>query len=55
MLLRAKDLAKELSISVRTLYYYKKWGIIPKGRKFGRSRRWDLNEVLNYIDNNKEA
>ena len=55
MLLRAKDLAKELNISLRTLYNYMKQGIIPEGRKFGRSRRWDLNAVLNCIDNNKEA
>lgn len=55
MLLKAKELARELNITVKTLYSYMKRGIIPEGRKFGKSRRWDLNEVLNCIDNNKEA
>lgn len=58
MLLRAKDLAKELSISVRTVYNYMNAGQLPAGVKIGRSRRWDSDKIKNWLDSldsNKEA
>lgn len=40
-----KDLAKRYGVSRVSIYNRAKSGVLPKGIKFGRSRRWSLEEI----------
>lgn len=51
--LKARELAEVLHVTVKTIYRLEQEGEIPHSVKFGKSRRWDLQEVLTQINKSK--
>ncbi len=51
---KARELAEMLHVTVKTVYRLEHAGKIPQSVKFGKSRRWDLQEVLAQINKSKE-
>ena len=49
MYIRAKQLAQELGVTVKTIYNLMNTGQLPQGVKFGKSRRWDMDEIKTFI------
>lgn len=50
---KARELAEVLHVTVKTVYRLEKEGVIPHSVKFGKSRRWILQEVLTQINKSK--
>lgn len=50
---KARELAEMLHVTVKTVYRLEQAGKIPQSVKFGKNRRWDLQEVLAQIDKSK--
>ena len=48
-LLKAKDVAKILGISVRGVWRHSKNGVIPSPVHVGVAARWRMSDVLKYI------
>ena len=46
----ANELAKALRISRCGLYALVKRGELPSGFRLGRSRRWDMSQVREWLD-----
>ena len=49
LLVDAKEAARLLSISKSTLYSCLSAGMLPKPIRFGRSVRWSLEELRNWV------
>lgn len=49
-LLNVKDLAKLLSMSVRTVWRLRSAGCLPKPIRIGRSVRWDRADIERWVD-----
>lgn len=49
MYVKASELARRLGVTVKTIYNLMNSGIIPRGMKFGKSRRWDWQEVDDFL------
>lgn len=50
VLLNAEEVAAMLGVSERTLWRLLSAGKVPKPVRFGRSTRWRLTEVKEWID-----
>ena len=50
---KARELAEVLHVTAKTVYRLEQLGEIPQSVKFGKSRRWDLLEVLAQINKSK--
>lgn len=49
-LLDVQDVKQLTGFSVTTIYKYTKAGTFPKPKKCGRSTRWRLADVMEYIN-----
>jgi len=49
-LINASELAKLLSLSVRTVWRLKAAGKLPKSLQIGRSVKWQKNEILAWLE-----
>jgi len=52
LLVKAADLAKLLSVTERQIWRWKSSGKLPKPMKIGRSTRWRLSEIEEWILSN---
>jgi predicted DNA-binding transcriptional regulator AlpA len=46
----AKELGKILAVAVRTIWRYDEEGKIPRPLRIGRSVRWRLNEIQDWLN-----
>ena len=51
-LINAKELAKLLSTSVRTIWRYRASGVIPEPVTIGSSVRWKLSDIQLFLECN---
>ena len=49
-LINASELAKLLSLSVRTVWRLKSAGKLPKSLQLGRSVKWQKNEIVAWLE-----
>ena len=54
-LLTVKELAAKLKITVQTVYSLIKAGQLPAGVKIGKSRRWNWEQVNEFINKKSEV
>lgn len=55
MYIKAKELAQRLGVTIRTIYSLANTGQLPAGVKFGKSRRWDWEQVKEFINKKSEV
>ncbi len=53
-LIKARELANILGVTISTVYNLENAGQLPQSVKFGKSRRWDVDEVRNFLNAKKE-
>lgn len=54
-LIKARELANILGVTISTVYNLDNAGQLPQSVKFGKSRRWDFDEIVNFFKDKKEA
>ena len=55
MYIKAQELAQRLGVTVRTIYTLIDTGQLPAGVKIGKSRRWNWEQVNEFINNKSEV
>lgn len=52
-LIKARELANILGVTISTVYNLENAGQLPQSVKFGKSRRWDVDEVRSFLKDKK--
>lgn len=51
--IKARELANILGVTISTVYNLENAGQLPQSVKFGKSRRWDVDEVRSFLKDKK--